>query len=93
MENTQDNEKDNDKDYYDTLVLSSGGVYGIAHLGVLEYLRELHVLDKVMHFGGCSAGALICYYHILGYSPLRECFLMSTILKYSPKPTNSLNKP
>lgn len=91
MENTQDNEKDNDKDYYDTLVLSSGGVYGIAHLGVLEYLREHHVLDKVMHFGGCSAGALICYYHILGYSPLRM-FLDVYNTKIFPENLHELTK-
>lgn len=56
--------------YYDTIVLSSGGVLGIGHIGVLAFLKEKNVLDKIINFGGCSAGSLVCYYHILGFDPI-----------------------
>ena len=52
-----------------TLVLSSGGVLGIAHVGVIKYLQYKNILSNIKCFSGCSVGSLICYYHILGYSP------------------------
>jgi predicted acylesterase/phospholipase RssA len=52
-----------------TLVLSSGGVIGIAHIGVLKYLQFKNILPHIKCFSGCSVGALICFYHVLGYSP------------------------
>lgn len=52
----------------DTLVLSSGGILGIAHIGVLEYLRYHDILQNIKYFAGCSVGSLICLYQILGYS-------------------------
>jgi NTE family protein len=55
---------------YDTLCLSSGGVYGIAYIGALDYLIEEKILDlnNLKNFVGTSIGSLILYLIILGYS-------------------------
>lgn len=51
------------------LVLSGGGVKGIAHIGVLYALDKLKCLDKITEFAGTSIGSLIMAMYILGYSP------------------------
>ena len=50
------------------ITLSGGGFRGIAHLGVLQYLKELQIeLDAV---SGASAGALVGSFIAAGYAPL-----------------------
>ena len=55
---------------YDTICLSSGGIYGIAYLGALDYLIEEKILslDKIKNYVGCSVGSLFLFMIILGYS-------------------------
>ena len=56
---------------YDAIVLSSGGVRGIAHLGALDVLHT-HVpasFDSVRYFVGASAGAVVAAMLALGYAP------------------------
>lgn len=49
------------------LVLSGGGVRGIAHLGVLKALQEQNV--KISGISGCSAGSIVGAMFAAGYSP------------------------
>ncbi len=51
------------------LVLSGGGIKGIAHIGVLEGLKTLGILDNIEEFAGTSAGSLIIGLYLVGYSP------------------------
>jgi len=55
---------------YDTLCLSSGGVYGIAYIGAIDYLigEKIIELSKIKKYVGTSVGALISYLLIIGYS-------------------------
>lgn len=55
---------------YDTLCLSSGGVYGIAYIGALDYLIEEKIikLDNIKNYVGTSIGALFLFFVIIGYS-------------------------
>lgn len=47
------------------LVLSGGGIRGIAHLGVLQYLEELGIRPSFI--SGTSSGALIGAFYSAGY--------------------------
>ena len=58
---------------YDTLVLSGSSIKGFAFLGALQYLYENKQLN-IQNYVGTSAGAMICYLLIIGYTPL-EIFL------------------
>ncbi len=71
------------------LVLSGGGVRGIAHLGVLKALEEAGV--KINAISGTSAGAIIGALYSHGYSPdyiLKE--IVSTSFFKLLKPAISL---
>lgn len=49
------------------LVLSGGGVKGIAHIGVIKALEENNIYPT--HISGSSAGAVIGAFYAAGYSP------------------------
>jgi len=49
------------------LVLSGGGALGIAHVGVLEALEEMHVPVDVV--AGTSMGAIVGGLYAAGYPP------------------------
>jgi NTE family protein len=56
-------------DKINTLVLSGGGLKGIAHIGVLKALKEKKILDNITTIAGTSIGSIVgCLYNI-GYSP------------------------
>jgi len=42
-----------------SLVLSGGGMQGYIHIGIIQYLEEINVLDKIKNIGGTSIGAFI----------------------------------
>jgi NTE family protein len=48
------------------LVLSGGGVRGVAHLGVLQVLKEINLEPTIL--SGTSAGALVGAFHAAGHS-------------------------
>lgn len=48
------------------LVLSGGGVRGVAHIGVLKALKEKHI--EITHLSGTSAGAIIGAFYAAGNS-------------------------
>lgn len=53
------------------LVMSGGGIKGIAHLGALYALQQLKYLDKIEVFSGTSVGGLISILYIIGYTPAK----------------------
>src|SRR5271156_5786165 len=56
---------------FDTLVLSGGGIKGLAILGALHYVHDqLKVFTNFKNYVGTSIGSIICYLLIIGYTPL-----------------------
>ncbi|ARF09385.1 patatin-like phospholipase [Indivirus ILV1] len=55
--------------YKKNLVLSGGGVKGIAHVGALFGLQTLNLLDKITTFSVASVGAIVASLYIIGYTP------------------------
>ncbi|MFD0762836.1 patatin-like phospholipase family protein [Lutibacter aestuarii] len=53
------------------ITFSGGGIKGIAHLGILQYLTEIGIKPTVM--SGTSAGSLIAAFYAAEYSP-KEIF-------------------
>ena len=49
------------------LALSGGGIKGIAHLGVLQYMTELGIRPN--RIAGTSAGSLVGVFYAAGYRP------------------------
>jgi NTE family protein len=50
------------------LILSGGGIKGIAHLGALKILEEKNILKNIKTFVGSSIGSLICCLLNVGYN-------------------------
>lgn len=50
------------------LIISGGSTKSIAVLGGLKVLEELYLLDDVKNFIGTSAGSIICFALVLGFS-------------------------
>ncbi len=59
----------NVKKYKKVLILSGGGVRGVAHLGALKAMETKGCLDKFEVYAGTSIGALILALYLIGYSP------------------------
>ena len=55
---------------YDTLCLSSGGVYGLSYIGALDYLinEKILNLNNIKIFAGTSIGSIILFFIIIGYN-------------------------
>lgn len=51
------------------LVLSGGGIKGIAHIGALQKIHELGYLNNFTKFVGTSIGGLIMALLVIGYLP------------------------
>ena len=56
--------------YKHILVMSGGGIKGIAHLGALKALDDLNYLIHIDTIAGTSVGALIGCLLCIGYSPI-----------------------
>jgi predicted acylesterase/phospholipase RssA len=52
-----------------TVVLSGGGIKGIAHIGALKALEEKQILKNIKVFAGTSIGGMIAALYIIGYTP------------------------
>lgn len=69
---------------YDALVLSGGGIKGIAMLGSMAYLTDAKLLDNARFFIGTSVGAIVATVIAMGLSP-KEIFKRHVMtFKYSP---------
>lgn len=55
--------------YKKKLVMSGGGIKGIAHIGALYALDKMNYLDKIEEFAGTSVGSLVIAMYIVGYAP------------------------
>ena len=55
---------------YDTICLSSGGMFGISFIGVIDYLinEKIINLDNIKNYAGTSVGTIILFFIIIGYS-------------------------
>lgn len=51
------------------LILSGGGMKGIAHIGALKALKDNNMLQHINTIGCASVGAIVASMHILGYTP------------------------
>lgn len=51
------------------LILSGGGIKGIAHIGGLKYLEEINLLNNIDTIAGTSVGSIIGYLFIIGFKP------------------------
>lgn len=52
------------------LILSGGGIKGIAHIGALKCLEDNDLLNHISVIAGTSIGAIIGYLLIIGYKPI-----------------------
>jgi predicted acylesterase/phospholipase RssA len=58
------------KEKYHTVVLSGGGIKGVAMLGAMEYLKKMRFLDDVDNFIGTSVGAVVAAVMCMQMDPL-----------------------
>jgi hypothetical protein len=58
---------------YNTLVLSGGGIKGIAHLGCIFYLQDSQNfnINNINIFSGTSIGSVISLLFVCGYTPAK----------------------
>ena len=55
---------------YDTIVLAGGSAKSIVTLGALQYIYDNYLHRNLKYYIGTSAGAMICYLLIIGYTPI-----------------------
>ena len=66
----------------DTLILSGGGMKGMAELGALHHMEGLGILKNITTIAGSSAGSTIGLLLIIGYRPVEIYhFFMNADLK------------
>ncbi len=53
---------------YEELILSSGGIYIVHYLGALQALQKYFPIEKFKYYTGCSAGAILSFAFIVGFS-------------------------
>jgi NTE family protein len=64
------------------IALSGGGMKGIGHVGALEVLERRNLLSSVKEYLGTSAGALISFCIVIGYS-LSELRSLCSVLDFT----------
>ena len=55
---------------YDTLVIGGGALKGFILLGALQYVQDNYFVNHIKHYIGTSAGAMISYLLLIGYTPV-----------------------
>jgi len=68
--------------YYKKLVLSGGGIKGIAFIGALQVLDIYNILSHIDTFVGCSAGAIVALLIYIGYTP-KQLYKLFTKINFS----------
>lgn len=63
---------------YDTLVLAGGSAKAIIILGALQYVYDNYLHRNLKYYIGTSAGAMICYLLIIGYTPIEIMVYLCT---------------
>lgn len=64
------------------IVLSGGGIRGVAYVGTFLELEKHGYLKNIKEILGVSCGAMFGFAHILGYSP-KEMFTLASSLDFS----------
>ena len=64
------------------IVLSGGGIRGIAYVGVFLELEKRGFLKNIKHILGVSCGAMFGFSYILGYTP-NEMYSLASSLDFS----------
>lgn len=62
------------------LALGPGGIKGFLELGALQHLENLGWLKNIRYYAGCSAGAIISFLLVLGYTVSE---IINICLKYN----------
>lgn len=65
---------------YYNLVLSGGALRAIALLGAIKYLEELNILKNIKQYVGTSAGSIISFLIIIGYSSNEIINMFSNVI-------------
>lgn len=55
---------------FNTLILSGGSIRFVSMLGALQYCEDNRLIDNITTYVGTSAGAIIAYLLIIGYTPI-----------------------
>lgn len=55
-------------EYYDEIIISSGGNKGIALIGALTEFTNNYPINKIKYYTGCSFGSIICLGLNIGYT-------------------------
>ena len=63
----------------DTLILSSGALYGISYIGCLQYMEELNILSQIKTIIGCSVGSIVGSLFYFGFTSQEILYLMTHI--------------
>jgi NTE family protein len=64
------------------IVMSGGGIRGIAHVGALNALYKLDMLTKIRTVAGTSIGAFIGFMYVIGYTP-KEIYEFVTMFNFN----------
>jgi predicted acylesterase/phospholipase RssA len=80
------------KNNLNTLVLSGGGIKGIAYIGVIKYLQENNILKNINKFIGTSIGAFFSILLIIGYTyeNLLDFIILFDLTNLNKKNINNL---
>jgi predicted acylesterase/phospholipase RssA len=65
---------------YSNLVLSGGALRAVALLGAIKYLEELNILKNIKQYVGTSAGSIISFLIIIGYSSYEIINMFSNVI-------------
>lgn len=77
---------------YNKLVLSGGGVLGIAHVGALRLLNnEMNILPNIKSYVGSSTGSIMVSLLVAGYTPGELCNI-NMIMDYKKLKDSHTNK-
>ncbi len=66
------------------LVLSTGGIKGLAILGALQYIDECGGLKNISEYWGSSIGSVLCVLLSIGYTPFEifhQFFVINRIIE------------
>lgn len=52
---------------FTSIVIAGGAMKVISMIGCLQYLEEISVISSIKNYVGTSAGAIMCFFMVLGY--------------------------
>ena len=74
------------------LVISGGGLKMVSVIGVLKKIFETHDRDKLIHFVGTSAGAILCTCLVLGFTIQDMISFLKEVAKLDEATTFSVDE-